>query len=75
MRLNPKLKNGFTITIPVPNHKEIRTGTLMSIIRQSQIDRIIFETDKMLLSSLLLNHITCALRSSQFVRPWFDKRG
>ncbi len=34
-----------TITIPVPNHKEIRTGTLMSIIRQSRLDRAIFETD------------------------------
>ena len=32
-----------TITIPVPNHKEIRTGTLMSIIRQSRLDRAIFE--------------------------------
>ena len=32
-----------TITIPVPNHKEIRTGTLMSIIRQSRLDRSIFE--------------------------------
>ena len=34
-----------TITIPVPNHKEIRTGTLMSIIRQSRLDRSIFEVD------------------------------
>ena len=33
-----------TITIPVPDHKEIRTGTLMSIIRQSRLDRSIFET-------------------------------
>jgi predicted RNA binding protein YcfA (HicA-like mRNA interferase family) len=32
-----------TITIPVPNHKEIRTGTLMSIIRQSRLDRSVFE--------------------------------
>jgi predicted RNA binding protein YcfA (HicA-like mRNA interferase family) len=32
-----------TITIPIPNHKEIRTGTLMSIIRQSRLDRSIFE--------------------------------
>jgi predicted RNA binding protein YcfA (HicA-like mRNA interferase family) len=35
-----------TITIPVPNHKEIRTGTLMSIIRQSRLDRAIFEINK-----------------------------
>ncbi len=34
-----------TITIPVPNHKQIRMGTLMSIIRQSRLDRSIFETD------------------------------
>jgi len=26
---------GTTITVPVPNHKELRTGTLRSIIRQS----------------------------------------
>ena len=32
-----------TITIPVPNHKEIRTGTLKSIIRQSRLNRSIFE--------------------------------
>jgi predicted RNA binding protein YcfA (HicA-like mRNA interferase family) len=34
-----------TITIPVPNHKALRIGTLMSIIRQSRLDRTIFETD------------------------------
>jgi len=32
-----------TITIPVPNHKEIRTGTLKSIIRQSRLNRSVFE--------------------------------
>jgi predicted RNA binding protein YcfA (HicA-like mRNA interferase family) len=26
-----------TITVPVPNHKEIRIGTLKSIIRQSKL--------------------------------------
>ena len=26
-----------TITVPVPNHKELRPGTLRSIIRQSQL--------------------------------------
>ncbi|MBZ0207255.1 MAG: type II toxin-antitoxin system HicA family toxin [Flavobacteriales bacterium] len=31
-----------TITVPVPDHKELRTGTLMSIIRQSQLDRSLF---------------------------------
>jgi len=34
-----------TITIPVPNHKEIRCGTLLSIIRQSGLNRTIFEVD------------------------------
>ena len=34
-----------TITIPVPNHKEIRSGTLLSIIRQSGLNRTIFEVE------------------------------
>lgn len=34
---------GSTITVPVPDHKEIKTGTLMSIIRQSGIQRSEFE--------------------------------
>ncbi|MDI9569879.1 MAG: type II toxin-antitoxin system HicA family toxin [Pseudomonadota bacterium] len=33
-----------TITIPVPNHNEIRTGTLQSIIRQSGLPRSEFES-------------------------------
>jgi predicted RNA binding protein YcfA (HicA-like mRNA interferase family) len=33
-----------TITIPVPNHSEIRIGTLQSIIRQSGISRSKFES-------------------------------
>ena len=32
-----------TITVPVPDHKELRTGTLLSIIRQSQLPRRLFE--------------------------------
>jgi predicted RNA binding protein YcfA (HicA-like mRNA interferase family) len=32
-----------TITVPVPAHKEIRTGTLLSIIRQSGVPRTEFE--------------------------------
>ena len=32
-----------TITVPVPNHKVLRLGTLMSIIRQSCINRSEFE--------------------------------
>lgn len=33
-----------TITVPIPDHKEIRTGTLQSIIRQSGVPRIHFES-------------------------------
>ena len=32
-----------TVTIPVPDHKELRSGTLMSIIRQSGLPRAEFE--------------------------------
>lgn len=32
-----------TITVPVPNHKEVLKGTLKSIIRQSQIPQSEFE--------------------------------
>lgn len=32
-----------TITVPVPDHKEIKIGTLLSIIRQSAIPRANFE--------------------------------
>lgn len=33
-----------TITVPVPNHKEIKLGTLKSIIRQSQVPSSEFES-------------------------------
>jgi predicted RNA binding protein YcfA (HicA-like mRNA interferase family) len=32
-----------TVTIPVPDHKELRAGTLLSIIRQSGLRRSEFE--------------------------------
>jgi len=32
-----------SLTIPVPDHKELKTGTLLSIIRQSGIPRSAFE--------------------------------
>jgi predicted RNA binding protein YcfA (HicA-like mRNA interferase family) len=32
-----------TITVPVPNYSEIRIGTLQSIIRQSGLQRALFE--------------------------------
>jgi predicted RNA binding protein YcfA (HicA-like mRNA interferase family) len=34
---------GTTITVPVPDHAELRIGTLQSIIRQSQLRRSLFE--------------------------------
>jgi predicted RNA binding protein YcfA (HicA-like mRNA interferase family) len=34
-----------TITVPIPDHSEIRIGTLQSIIRQSRIARSFFEID------------------------------
>ena len=42
--MQKKIENS-TITIPVPNHREIKTGTLMSIVRQSQLRRSIFESE------------------------------
>jgi predicted RNA binding protein YcfA (HicA-like mRNA interferase family) len=34
-----------TITIPVPDHSELRIGTLQSIIRQSGLARSFFEIE------------------------------
>jgi len=41
--MQKKLSHG-TITVPVPNHDEIRIGTLQSIIRQSGLPRSEFES-------------------------------
>lgn len=32
-----------TTTVPVPDHREVRIGTLQSIIRQSGLPRALFE--------------------------------
>jgi predicted RNA binding protein YcfA (HicA-like mRNA interferase family) len=32
-----------TVTVPVPDHSEIKIGTLLSIIRQSKVARALFE--------------------------------
>ena len=32
-----------TVTVPVPNHAELRIGTLQSIIRQAGVERAEFE--------------------------------
>ena len=38
-----KLEGGRTTTVPVPNHKELRPGTLRSIVRQSGLQKTAFE--------------------------------
>jgi predicted RNA binding protein YcfA (HicA-like mRNA interferase family) len=40
-----RAEENSTITVPVPLHSQIRTGTLQSIIRQSGISRSEFEMD------------------------------
>ncbi len=35
---------GATVTVPVPDHSELKTGTLLSVIRQSGVPREEFET-------------------------------
>ena len=41
--MQKKIENS-TITVPIPNHSEIKIGTLHSIIRQSGIPRFNFES-------------------------------
>jgi predicted RNA binding protein YcfA (HicA-like mRNA interferase family) len=38
-----KRQEGTTVTVPVPDHAELRRGTLLSIIRQSGLPRGLFE--------------------------------
>lgn len=33
-----------TTTVPIPDHRELKVGTLLSIVRQSGLPRSIFET-------------------------------
>ncbi len=39
-----KKEGNTTITVPVPDHEELRIGTLSGIIRQSGLPRLLFET-------------------------------
>lgn len=39
-----KASDGTTTTVPVPDHPELKTGTLSSIIRQSGLSRSLFES-------------------------------
>ena len=39
-----KKEGETTITVPVPDHNELKTGTLLGVIRQSGLPRSLFET-------------------------------
>jgi len=39
-----KRRGNTTITVPVPEHNELKMGTLLGIIRQSGLSRSLFET-------------------------------
>jgi predicted RNA binding protein YcfA (HicA-like mRNA interferase family) len=38
-----RLVEGSTLTVPVPDHRELRTGTIQSVIRQTRLPRHLFE--------------------------------
>jgi len=40
-----KREGDTTITVPVPDHEELLSGTLLGIIRQSGLPRSLFETE------------------------------
>lgn len=40
-----KADSDTTVTVPVPNHVELKRGTLRAIIRQSGIDKAEFESN------------------------------
>jgi len=40
-----KRTGNTTVTVPVPDHDELRMGTLLGIIRQSGLPRSLFETE------------------------------
>jgi len=40
-----KREGNTTITVPVPDHGELRMGTLLGIIRQSGLPRSLFEAE------------------------------
>ena len=47
MRKTVMLDRGVTTsTVPVPNHRKLKTGTLSRIIQKSQLDRSLFESKK-----------------------------
>jgi predicted RNA binding protein YcfA (HicA-like mRNA interferase family) len=40
-----KKEGDTTITVPVPDHEELKIGTLLGIIRQSGLPRSLLETN------------------------------
>lgn len=40
-----KADSDTTVTVPVPNHAELKRGTLRAIIRQSGVDKAEFESN------------------------------
>jgi predicted RNA binding protein YcfA (HicA-like mRNA interferase family) len=40
-----KRRANTTVTVPVPDHDELRIGTLSGIIKQSGLSRALFETE------------------------------
>lgn len=38
-----KKLEGTTITVPIPDHRELKSGTLSAIIRQCRLPRELFE--------------------------------
>jgi len=40
-----KRQGDSTVTVPVPDHNELKRGTLLGIIRQSGLTRALFETE------------------------------
>lgn len=42
-RILQKQMDGRTLTVPVPDHRELALGTLAAIIRQSELSRSLFE--------------------------------
>ena len=45
-RIMQKRMAGTTVTVPVPLHDPVRRGTLLSIVRQSGLQRTLFETSE-----------------------------
>jgi len=43
MILRHQKPEGGTVTVPVPDHRELKTGTLLGIIEQCMLHRCLFE--------------------------------